>query len=253
MTKRILKLWLVIAAVALLIGQALTVVLRVGEQSVTFNRLPLSVVTFTAASGQASDSTNTATFPVSISTTRRPPGGIQFDLTFPAADVTSITAATGPAATAAGKSITCAAPTGTTGTFRCLVAGLNTSTIANGVVANITVVVSKTTSFSLTNLVASTAAATALGVAADPPNSVGAFAGVVSLLCVVPPYDSGLPPGTYNLEPGETISCSAALAQAAPQSGLVLPLAITGSGVMAPGSVVFAGGATMSTFTVTGQ
>jgi hypothetical protein len=64
------------------------------------------------------------------------PAALQWSLTYPAVNVTSIQARAGPAAAAAGKTLSCGTPGGIT---TCLVAGLNLNTIANGVVALVTV------------------------------------------------------------------------------------------------------------------
>ena len=66
------------------------------------------------------------------------PAGIQWDLTYSATDVVSINAvATGTAVTV-GKSINCSS---SSGRYRCLLAGLNSSLIQNGVVAVVTVTI----------------------------------------------------------------------------------------------------------------
>ena len=66
------------------------------------------------------------------------PAALQWQLSYPTAAVTSITVSTGTAATAAGKTVMCA-PAGT-GTYICMLVGLNQNGIADGTVptANIT-------------------------------------------------------------------------------------------------------------------
>jgi hypothetical protein len=61
------------------------------------------------------------------------PAALQWNLSYPTAAVTSITVSTGAAATAAGKTVTCA-PAGT-GTYPCVLTGLNQNGIADGTVA----------------------------------------------------------------------------------------------------------------------
>lgn len=73
------------------------------------------------------------------------PAGIQFDLTYPAADVTMLSVSDGPAATAAGKTFTCAP---SSGHVICVLAGINTNKMANGVIG----VVSITTSSAPTSI-----------------------------------------------------------------------------------------------------
>src|ERR1019366_98249 len=66
------------------------------------------------------------------------PAGIQWDLTYSATDVVSINAVAAGTAVTAGKSINCSS---SSGTYRCLLAGLNSSLIQNGVVAEVTVTI----------------------------------------------------------------------------------------------------------------
>jgi hypothetical protein len=65
-----------------------------------------------------------------------PPAALQWSLTYPALPVTFLQVSAGPAAAAAGKTLSCGTPGGI---YTCLVAGLNLNTIANGVVALVTV------------------------------------------------------------------------------------------------------------------
>src|ERR1035441_4993255 len=92
------------------------------------------------------------------------PAGIQWDLTYSATDVVSINAvATGTAVTA-GKSINCFS---SSGTYRCLLAGLNTSLIQNGVVAVVTVTIATgvaSTTIGVTNTLGATLGGHALSI-----------------------------------------------------------------------------------------
>jgi hypothetical protein len=65
------------------------------------------------------------------------PAGLQFDIVFPA-DISGMGAALGAAAQTAGKQLDCAAPVALVSPLRCLITGLNATTIANGVVARVT-------------------------------------------------------------------------------------------------------------------
>src|SRR5215471_9976190 len=64
------------------------------------------------------------------------PSAIQWSLTYPAANITSITASVGSAAAAAGKTVLCSP---VAGLYTCVVYGTNSDKIANGTVANVTV------------------------------------------------------------------------------------------------------------------
>jgi hypothetical protein len=80
------------------------------------------------------------------------PASIQFTLTYPAANVTSISVSAGPTAISAGKTVTCAAASGA---YTCLVYGfLNATTIANGIVAVVNLTVTASVTIGISNPVA---------------------------------------------------------------------------------------------------
>src|SRR5712692_202392 len=99
-------------------------------------------VSFSLASGSAAQG-GTVSLDVSASSSAgSEPAGVEWTITYPGADFTAIQVTAGPAATAAGKSTSCA---GTAGSLTCLTAGINSNTIANGVAAIVTLTVSTTT------------------------------------------------------------------------------------------------------------
>ena len=105
------------------------------------------------------------------------PAGLQWTLQYSAADVVSITAVAGPAAITAGKSLQCAAVTSTTitiggtsysGLYTCILSGVNSNIIPNGIVAVTTIVLSNTvtgTYISITNALGASLAADAIAIA----------------------------------------------------------------------------------------
>jgi hypothetical protein len=85
------------------------------------------------------------------STNGRIPVGIQWTLTYSPSDVTAISVTAGPAATAAGKTLSCFA---SLGTYTCLASGMNTTAISNGAVAYVDLTIAagvSATSVGLTN------------------------------------------------------------------------------------------------------
>jgi len=70
------------------------------------------------------------------------PTGLQFTLRFSALDFTSVQVTAGPSAIATGKSVYCG---NTAGSYTCLVVGLNSTTISDGVVAALSLSISATT------------------------------------------------------------------------------------------------------------
>ncbi len=100
----------------------------------------LTVVTGSGAPG------GTVTVVVSLNTNGTQPAAVQFDLTYPTADLSPAAGtfyATGSAAGAAGKSTTCGIPS--TGDVRCVIAGFNTTAMTTGNVASITFRIANTT------------------------------------------------------------------------------------------------------------
>src|SRR3954451_19794833 len=71
------------------------------------------------------------------------PAALQWTLSYTPSDVLSINAVAGSAAVAAGKSITC---TSATGAYRCVLAGVNSNAIQDGVVAAINITLAPTAS-----------------------------------------------------------------------------------------------------------
>ena len=67
------------------------------------------------------------------------PAAIQWTLTYPAASVASLNVTAGPALSSVGKTVTCA---GGAGAVTCVAWGLNSTTISDGVVANVSVTLS---------------------------------------------------------------------------------------------------------------
>ena len=91
------------------------------------------------------------------------PAALQWQLSYPTAAVTSITVSTGTAATAAGKTVMCA-PAGT-GTYICVLVGLNQNGIADGTVATANITLASGATGDVQIGVGSALGATALGAA----------------------------------------------------------------------------------------
>src|SRR5216683_3932417 len=67
------------------------------------------------------------------------PAGLQWAYNYPAAVFSGVTVVAGPAAVAAGKSVSCS---GGSGSYTCLLFGINSTTVNSGVVATATFTVS---------------------------------------------------------------------------------------------------------------
>src|SRR5438132_833401 len=79
------------------------------------------------------------------------PSALQWTLGYPTSAISAVSATAGPATSAASKSLSCAA---STGSYSCEVSGMNANAIANGVVATIAFTLTPTatsTAITLTN------------------------------------------------------------------------------------------------------
>src|SRR5580658_8541976 len=96
---------------------------------------------------------------VLTSPTGSQPSGIQWTLTYPPANVVSISVSAGAALTAASKTLSCAA---SSGTYACVASGMNAGVISNGTVAVVNLTMAAGASTTAVG-VASTLAASATG------------------------------------------------------------------------------------------
>lgn len=189
---------------------------------------------------------STVTLDLSLSSGGVPVSGLQWKIHYWAVDISSIQVLTGPAATAAGKAVSCAP---SADSYICLFYGFNANTVADGVVAHINLQISPTT----TSLVSSIRAGEAL--AAMPNGSalvVPAVAvGVVSLQ--QPPLLSGLGCSPAHVVTPGTATCSIVLQSPAPADGLKAQISSGNQSLMTPASVTIAAGYKTASFSVAAQ
>jgi len=86
---------------------------------------------------------------VSLNAKGTQPTGLQFTLHYSALDFTSVQLTAGPSAIATGKSVYCG---NTAGSYTCLVVGLNSTTISDGVVATLSLSISGATTNATSNI-----------------------------------------------------------------------------------------------------
>jgi uncharacterized protein (TIGR03437 family) len=166
------------------------------------------------------------------------PAGLQWDLTYSATDVVSINAAAAGSAVAAGKSISCSS---SSGTYRCLLAGLNTSLIQNGVVAVVTVTIGNgvaSTTIGVTNTLGATLDGHAL--------SIRGIGGTLTAPAL--PTLAGLSCTPATLGSGGTSTCTVTLTKT---GGGTVTLSSNTTALPVQGSVAVAAGSTTATFTAT--
>src|SRR5712692_6234163 len=133
-------------------------------------------VSFSLSSGSAAPG-GTVSLNVSLnSTAGSEPAGVEWALNYSSTDFTAVQITDGAAATAAGKSSSCAA---SVGSVLCLTTGINSNAIANGVFAIATFTISPTTSSSSSSIQIANAVAASLSGSGVPTSASG---GAVTIL-----------------------------------------------------------------------
>ncbi|MCC6345117.1 MAG: hypothetical protein IT166_23150, partial [Bryobacterales bacterium] len=174
------------------------------------------------------------------------PASLQFSLAYNTAEFSAITVNPGTAATSAGKSITC---NPSSGQVMCMVFGINTTGMGDGVVAVASVTLS-TSSASTSRAIQLTGV-----IGADPSGNqiaVTAAGGVVQVVSAAPPSPTistlACSPATVNT-PGSAV-CTVGLTQQAPGGGVSVSINSNTGNISTPASVAVAGGASTASFTV---
>ncbi len=167
------------------------------------------------------------------------PAALQWTFSYPPSQISAVSATAGPAATAAGKTLSCSSAQGS---LTCLLAGLNTSAIAAGIVANVQVTLTAnatTTLIGISNPVGVAATGSVLP-ALTTTGGIVAVPALSSITCA---------PGSLN--GGQISTCTVTLTQTAPTGGSSVILASNDPLLTVPASVSVAAGATTATFSAT--
>jgi trimeric autotransporter adhesin len=143
------------------------------------------------------------------------PAGLQWTLAYSPTDV-SIGAVAGASGAAAGKSLTCVSRSGS---YMCVLAGLNGTLLQNGVVAVVTATIVSKVAYTII-AVTNTLGAGAMGNSL-PINGV---AGIVTAAAAPPATLSGLNCVPASLSTGGSSTCTVSLAAPAPVGGVVVSL-----------------------------
>jgi uncharacterized protein (TIGR03437 family) len=194
----------------------------------------------TLSSGTASAG-GTATLNLTLtSAAGSEPAGLQWTLAYSPTSIVSIGAIAGANANAAGKSLTCAAHSGS---YICLLAGMNNTVIQNGVVAVVSVTIASGVSSATINPL-NTLGVTAGGTAL-PTNGVG---GIVTAVGISPPTPSTLGCAPASLSAGGSASCTVTVSNT---GGAFVALSDDSASLTVPASVTVTPGSTTATFTAT--
>ena len=214
----------------------LSTVILLGLQTIALGQnVALSIGSGSGAAG------GTVTVPITVASTGgAQTTGLQWTFTY-SSDITGVTVVAGASTNNAGKSLSCSGN-------NCLVAGFNSTVIADGTVASATFQIAANPSsnpilIQLTTVVATTAGATSI------PSSGGS--GAISLPSGTVALSSlNCSSSTINT-PGST-SCTVALTGAASGSGFAVSLSSNNANLTVPLTVTVASGQTSNTFTATG-
>ena len=175
------------------------------------------------------------------SVTGSEPASLEWTLSYPTSSITTVVVTAGPQATAAAKSITCKA---TTGNQTCVLDGLNTTKILNGIVAVATLQLSSST----TGMPSGIQLTKALG--ASPAAKTVAIA-TNSVIQMLPTIQSLQCSPTFITVPASA-TCAIALNAPAPASGVVVALGTAAAGITfsSPASLTLASGQTSATYAI---
>ncbi|HYL92444.1 MAG TPA: cohesin domain-containing protein, partial [Alphaproteobacteria bacterium] len=173
------------------------------------------------------------------------PAALQWDFNYSTTDLSPASGtyyATGAAASAAGKSVTC--NTVSAGDVRCLVAGINATAIGNGVVATVT--------FQIAAGTTATSSPVAL-VGASASDSSGhpvtiTASGATVIINRPPPVLASLTCRPSSITAPATSTCTVALSGSV-SSNTSVALSSSSGSVSVPASVTLASGASSATFT----
>jgi len=191
----------------------------------------------------------TVTLDVSLNpTTGTPPVSVQWDLTYSTSDLSLVTGtydANGTAGTAAGKVVDCNIISA--GDVRCIVSGINTTSIGNGVLATLTFQIASgttdtSTAVSLVSPAASDGNANAL--------SITGTGATVTINQPAVPVLSSLNCSPASVTPPATSTCTVSLSSAA-SSTTTINLSSGAAAATVPASVNITSGLSSTTFTVT--
>src|SRR5579872_974433 len=171
------------------------------------------------------------------------PTALEWGLSYAPANVTAIGFTAGPALTAAGKTLSCNA---VSGSAVCMASGMNATAIGTGVVAVATVTLSATSNSSVPLSLGNLAGSLTNGMGLVVYGTNGAIAVQAAL-----PGISALQCSPTSLASGANSTCTVTLSGAAPVGGATVALTDTNSNLTVPASMTVAAGATTATFSAT--
>ncbi len=171
------------------------------------------------------------------------PTALQWTFTYPAATVVAISASAGPAATGAGKTLSC---TPKSGAYTCVLYGMNANPISNGILAALNLTIASGVTTSSVGVV-NTVAVSGSGSNVNSSGTGGTVTGPGTSLLTLASF-SCIP---TSLAASSSTTCTVALSAAAPAGGSLVALSSNNSLLPVPTSITVGAGATSATFTAT--
>ena len=170
------------------------------------------------------------------------PASVQWTFSYPPSAILAISVTAGQSATNAGKSVSCA---GNPGSYTCVLTGINSSVLLNGVVAAVNLTLSATATSTFIGVTNTQGASLSGG-------SVAATGTGGTISVAVPVLLTGLACSPTTLASGAASTCTVTLNQPAPAGGTSVALANTNAASLAtPASVSVVAGNSTATFTAT--
>jgi hypothetical protein len=204
--------------------------------------LPLGFLngqTLSLASATGNPGSN-VTLGVALTVSGAAPAGLQWTLNYSTTAISALTVTAGPAATSAGKTLSCASGIGTA---TCVLAGMNATALVSGTVAYVKASLAAnatTNALQLTNVMGAAPNAGSISLTSSGGTITVTSLSLSSLTC-----------SPTNLNGGTASNCTLALTQAAPSGGITVNIASNNTLLTIPASVTVAAGETTATFSAT--
>ena len=182
-----------------------------------------------------------ASFPLSVTATGgAQPVALQWTISYSVSDVSSISLTIGGTAAIASKTLACAQTAGST---TCLIYGMNTTTIADGVIAQVVVGLSATTGATSTTLqVTGVVAATAAG------DSIQASGTGNQIIIQSSTRLTGLGCSPVTIIGSGSVNCTVSLTAPAPSVGFPVALSSSNANLTLPVRITVPGGSKSASF-----
>ncbi len=168
---------------------------------------------------------------------------VQWTFTYTPTDFNAISVSLAPSVASAAKTLTCF---GTSGSYTCLISGLNTNTIPNGVIATGNMALSSSSNPSRPVQITSPSSASSTAISV-PASATGGLVIASPLVVLV----SALNCTPASVTGPATAACTVTLSSAAPIGGALVTLSDSSASVTTPASVTVAAGNTTAAFTAT--